>query len=80
MRLALVGALLVVCGCSRTFWGGVALGLQNQAAYSSQPSRAVYHCQIDDGRLWFDGRTRVEGGKLLYLYRCPQGHFYWIVR
>ncbi len=40
----------------------------------------AYTCQYCGGGLYFTGQTKVEYGKLAYLYKCPAGHMYWIVK
>ena len=35
-------------------------------------------CQYDNFPLYNTGRTKVEWGKLAYLYKCSAGHSYWI--
>jgi len=37
-------------------------------------------CPIDGGSTYFTGQTKVVSGKLLYQYRCPQGHINWVVK
>ena len=37
-------------------------------------------CPIDGLMMYFTGETRVEMGKMLYKYRCPQGHVTWVVQ
>lgn len=37
-------------------------------------------CPIDNSMMWFTGQTRVEMGKMLYLYKCPLRHTAWVVQ
>jgi hypothetical protein len=41
---------------------------------------ATYTCQIDHSALYATGRTRTDTatGTLLWEYKCPMGHTYWI--
>ena len=40
----------------------------------------AYNCGICNMGMYFTGRTQTEWGKLLYEYRCPVGHVWWIVK
>ena len=36
-------------------------------------------CPLDDGSMYFTGKTKMMGaGKLFHLYKCPQGHTWWV--
>jgi len=37
-------------------------------------------CPIDGGGMYFTGQTKTVSGKLLYQYKCPQGHTTWVVQ
>lgn len=37
-------------------------------------------CPIDNMPMWFTGKTRVDSGKLLQLWKCPKGHEIWVVK
>lgn len=37
-----------------------------------------YKCQYDNFQLYNTGQTKIEWGKLVYLYKCASGHGYWI--
>jgi hypothetical protein len=41
---------------------------------------ATYTCQIDHSALYPTGRTRTDTatGTLLWEYKCPMGHTYWL--
>jgi hypothetical protein len=41
---------------------------------------ATYTCQIDHSALYATGRTRTDPttGTLLWEYKCPMGHTYWL--
>lgn len=39
-----------------------------------------YTCAIDNSQMQFTGQTRVEGAKILYEYKCLQGHTAWAVQ
>ena len=39
---------------------------------------AQYSCQYDNLPLYNTGATKIEWGKLAYLYKCSSGHRYWI--
>ena len=41
---------------------------------------ASVKCPIDKYDMYFTGKTRTEMGKMLYQYKCPNGHIYWIVQ
>ena len=41
---------------------------------------AIVNCPIDNMSMWFTGRTTTEMGKLLYEYKCPNGHTTWVVQ
>jgi len=41
---------------------------------------AQYKCQYDKTTLYMTGKTKVEWGKLVYLYKCAAGHRYWIAK
>ena len=38
----------------------------------------AYTCQYDNFPLYNTGKTKIEWGKLVYLYKCSAGHKYWI--
>jgi hypothetical protein len=40
-----------------------------------------YTCQIDHSAMYATGQTRIDPvtGTLLWEYKCPMGHTYWIV-
>ena len=40
---------------------------------------AQYLCQYDNLSLYNTGTTKIEWGKLAYLYKCATGHSFWIV-
>ena len=40
---------------------------------------AQYLCQYDNFTLYNTGKTKIEWGKLAYLYKCATGHSFWIV-
>jgi hypothetical protein len=35
-------------------------------------------CPVDDMDSYFTGRTWVVSGRLMYQYRCPQQHEFWV--
>jgi hypothetical protein len=37
-------------------------------------------CPIDGSGMYFTGKTKTVSGKLLYEYKCPQGHISWVVQ
>jgi hypothetical protein len=41
---------------------------------------ATYTCQIDHSAMYATGQTRIDSatGTLLWEYKCPMGHTYWI--
>ena len=39
----------------------------------------TYRCQYDNNSMIWTGKTKTEYGKLTKEYRCPAGHFYWVV-
>jgi hypothetical protein len=41
---------------------------------------AAVNCPIENFSMYFTGKTRTEMGKLLYEYKCPNGHVTWIVQ
>ena len=41
---------------------------------------ATVTCPIDKGGMYFTGKTTTEMGKLLYQYKCPNGHTTWVVK
>lgn len=40
----------------------------------------TYYCQLDNTAMYFTGKSRTEYGKLLYQYKCPNGHIAWVVQ
>ncbi len=38
-----------------------------------------YICQLDNTSMYFTGNTKLEWGKLLKEYKCPNGHTAWVV-
>lgn len=38
------------------------------------------NCPIDNYIMYFTGQTRTEMGKMLFQYKCPQGHTTWVVQ
>ena len=47
---------------------GIVIAITALSAFAAQT------CIIDNLRMIWTGDTRVEGGKLLYVLECPQGH------
>jgi len=41
---------------------------------------ASVNCPIDQMSMYFTGKTTTEMGKLLYEYKCPNGHTNWVVQ
>lgn len=41
---------------------------------------AFVNCPIDNMSMYFTGKTTTEMGKLLYQYKCPNGHVTWVVQ
>ncbi len=41
---------------------------------------ASVNCPIDKMSMYFTGTTTTEMGKLLYQYKCPNGHTTWVVK
>lgn len=37
-------------------------------------------CNIDNGMLFWTGRTRIEWGKMLYEHKCLQDHRFWLTQ
>jgi hypothetical protein len=40
---------------------------------------ASFKCAIDDQWMNATGKSRMESGKILYEYKCAQGHVLWVV-
>ena len=47
---------------------GIAIAVTALSAFAAQT------CIIDNLKMTWTGDTVVEGGKLLYVVECPQGH------
>jgi hypothetical protein len=47
---------------------GIAMAAVTLSAFAAQK------CLIDESPMIWTGETRVEGGKLLYVMKCLQGH------
>ena len=49
--------------------------VNSEVVYAAAPE-----CPIHDLSGYFTGKTKVVDGKLLYLYSCPSGDYYWVVQ
>jgi hypothetical protein len=75
MRIVRVKVQLGRTSMKRRSLFGAIVGL----LVSSAAIAATYRCQYDHHVLHFSGETKVEYGKLAKLYKCPEGHGYWLV-
>jgi len=77
--LLAVAVVVVMSGCNRAFWDGVARGMASPPTQApATPAAAAGHtCPSCRSSMYFTGQTTVEWGKLLKLYQCPVGHSYW---
>lgn len=74
--------IILHSSCHPAFWGGFARGLQSynqtRANYNSSSSSTSIKCPSCDMTMYFTGKVKSEYGKMLYLYSCPSGHYYWV--
>ena len=75
-------AILILClGCSPYFWQGFSQGYQasqsGKTSTGNSYGSAQHKCPSCNMSMYSTGESKIEWGRIFYLYECPAGHSYW---